>query len=109
VGQVGSVGTAEQDAVGQINLTSSSATGTLDVNNFGVTGNTNLFPANVILSSSTVSASNNLGRGTAVLNVKFPTGTTVYKLIYYIVNSSTVLLVDQDNNRIALGTILRQF
>jgi hypothetical protein len=109
VGQVGNIGTAEQDAVGQINLTSSSATGTLDVNNFGATGNTNLLPANAILSSSTVSASNNLGRGTAVLNVKFPTGTTAYNLIYYIVNSNTVLLVDRDNNRIALGTILRQF
>jgi hypothetical protein len=109
VGQVGNIGTAEQDAVGQINLTSTSATGTLDVNNFGATGNTNLLPANVILSSSTVSASNNLGRGTAVLNVKFPTGTTAYNLIYYIVNSNTVLLVDTDRTRIALGTILRQF
>ena len=89
---------------GQIGLSGVSlSAGNLDVNTFTAVFSPD--PINVTGSSIGIPATN--GRGTATVAASTPPAT--YNLIYYLIDDNTALLFDQDANRIAIGTIGRQF
>jgi hypothetical protein len=94
-----------QNIGGQIGLTANSevVTGTLDINNKG-TGTTSINSSSANTVWYLPVATN--GRGTAVWTTA---GGAVFKLAYYVVNNSTVLLVDTDANRVATGILSKQF
>jgi hypothetical protein len=104
VGTSKSSGSVRQDLAGQISLVANSTavTGTIDLNNSGTSTNA-IVPsaANTIWNAPATN-----GRGTA--GFKAADG-TLYKFGYYVVSAGTVLLVDVDSNRIATGTMVRQF
>jgi Bacterial Ig-like domain (group 2) len=104
VGSSKSLGTFEQDLTGQIGLVANSTTvtGTVDLNNAGPS-TSSIVPN----SSSTIwNAPATNGRGTA--QWKTSNGAT-FKLAYYVVNNSTVLLLDTDTNRVAAGILAKQY
>jgi hypothetical protein len=104
----------QQDVDGQMVLSSGSFTsGNLDINNFnGVfardpvnTGSTTSGTTTTPLSSFAAPGSN--GRGTAVITGTNPA--VSYKLVYYGVNATTTLLLDQDSGFVLNGVLLTQF
>jgi hypothetical protein len=104
VGSSKSLGTFEQDLTGQIGLTANSTTvtGTVDLNNAGTS-------SSPIVSNSTSTMWNapaTNGRGTAVWKTS---NGAIFKLGYYVINNSTVLLLDTDSNRVAAGILAKQF
>ena len=104
VGSSKSLGTFEQDLSGQIGLVANSTTvtGTIDLNNAGTS-------TSPIVSSSTNTIWNapaTNGRGTAVWKTQ---NGAIFKLAYYVVNNGTILLIDTDSNRVAAGTMAKQF
>ncbi len=104
VGSSKSLGTFEQDITGQVGLTANSTTvtGTLDINNAATS-------SSPIVSSSTSTLWNapaTNGRGTAVWKTS---NGAIFKLGYYVINNSTVLLLDTDTNRVAAGTLAKQY
>jgi hypothetical protein len=92
----------EQDTVGQIALAGTSATGNLDINS-ALDG---IPPATFALANSPLSAPDANGRGTTTLQIS---STSRFNLAYYVVNNSTLLLLDLDSNRVAVGVVGRQF
>jgi hypothetical protein len=104
VGSSKSLGTFEQDLVGQIGLVANSTTvtGTIDLNNAGTS-------TSPIVSNSTTTIWNapaTNGRGTAVWKTQ---NGAIFKLAYYVINNSTILLIDTDSNRVAAGIMAKQF
>jgi len=93
----------QQDAEGQITLTTGITGGNLDINIFSA-----VFTADPVTSSGSsigVPAAN--GRGTATIVASSPAAT--YNLIYYLIDDNTALLLDKDTTRVAIGAISRQF
>jgi hypothetical protein len=105
VGSSKSQSAFEQDTTGQLGLVNNSTklTGTLDVNNGGPV------PGLVVNSSSMLNAVAANGRGTAQVNSSTNGVTANFNLVYYQVDSNTELLLDVDANRVANGTLIRQF
>lgn len=98
--QVGTPGN-EEDVTGQVSITSSSApTGNLDINNSG-----SLITGTPLGSASTVGSADTNGRGTASIASHLAT----FPLIYYTVDSNTVLLFESDGSRTMVGTLARQY
>jgi hypothetical protein len=108
VGTSKSAGSFEQDLTGQLVLTANNTTpsGSLDFNN-GAQGGP--FLRLGIASSSTIAAPTSNGRGTMTLKATISGTSATFNLVYYVVNANTVLLFDSDNNRVATGTLDRQF
>jgi hypothetical protein len=95
----------QPDLSGQLLTTGASITsGNLDINNFNAT-----FQSNPIATtgSSIGSPDSTHGRGTLVLQANNPTITL--NLIYYMISTSTALVFDQDQARVAIGSLNRQF
>jgi hypothetical protein len=95
----------QPDISGQLLTSGSSITGgNLDINNFNAT-----FQSNPIATTGTSigSPDSTHGRGTLVLQANNPTITL--NLIYYVVSPNTALLFDQDQARVAIGSLNRQF
>jgi hypothetical protein len=105
VGTSRSQGSFEQDIAGQLELINNSTTltGTLDVNNGGP------FPGLPVNSTSILNAVASNGRGTAQVNASGGGVNAKFNLVYYQVDSNTELLLDADSNRVASGTLIRQF
>jgi hypothetical protein len=105
VGFSKSQGSFEQDITGQLGLVNNSTTltGTLDINNGGP------IPGLSVNSSSILNAVAANGRGTAQVNVSGNGVSAKFNLVYYQVDSNTELLLDVDSNRVANGTLIRQF
>jgi hypothetical protein len=108
IGTSKSAGSFEQDLTGELVLTANSTTpsGSLDFNNGAVGGP---FSALGITSTSTFAAPASNGRGTMQLNASASGHSATFKLVYYVVDASTVLILDADNNRVANGVLARQF
>ncbi|MGH9685421.1 MAG: beta strand repeat-containing protein [Candidatus Acidiferrales bacterium] len=104
-GLVKNTGSFEQDVLGQIAFSGTTLTGILDINNLG--SNTTLFP-NTTLTNSTTTAPDTNGRGTIAATAN-TNPTSQYQLVYYVIDANTVLLFDSDGNRVATGTVVRQF
>ena len=104
VGSSKSLGTFEQDLTGQIGLTANSTTvtGTVDINNAGTSSS----PIVSNSSSTMWNAPATNGRGTAVWKTS---NGAIFKLGYYVINNSTVLLLDTDSNRVAAGILAKQY
>jgi hypothetical protein len=94
----------QQNAVGQLKLSSTSiSAGNLDINNFNA-----VFPGNPVGTTGTsVGSPSSNGRGTMVLAATNPAAT--YNLIYYLIDDSSALLLDQDSGRVLRGALARQF
>lgn len=105
VGTSTSQGSFEQDIAGQLELINNSTTltGTLDVNNGGP------FPGLPVNSTSILNAVASNGRGTAQVNASGGGVNAKFNLVFYQVDSNTELLLDADTNRVASGTLIRQF
>jgi len=105
VGSSRSQGSFEQDITGQLGLVNNSTalTGTLDINNGGPV------PGVAVNSSSILNPVAANGRGTAQVNVSGNGISAKFNLVYYQVDSNTELLLDADTNRVANGTLIRQF
>jgi hypothetical protein len=78
------------------------SSGTIDINNFNA-----VFSADPVSTASTFAAPDVNGRGIATLNATNPTAS--FSLIYYIIDSTRALLLDQDKTRVGTGFIARQF
>jgi hypothetical protein len=105
VGASKTFGSFEQDASGQIVLSSSGGTttvgsGTLDLNS-GLSGPVTL-PINTAGSFFNAPTNN---RGTALLK----TANGPFNLTYYLVSPITAVYIDTDSNRVAAGVFLKQF
>ncbi len=97
-------GSAQPDTEGQLDLNGVGVSGgNFDINNFNATFKAD--PVNT--TTSTIAAPATNGRGTAVLEGENPDIT--YNLVYYLIDSNTALLFDQDTARVAIGAIERQF
>jgi hypothetical protein len=107
-------GSYQQDADGQLILSSGAFSGgNLDINNFNgvfasdsvnlgsVTSGTTTTPLSVLNAPGTN------GRGTGTITGTNPAVT--YKLVYYIVNQNTAVLLDQDSGFILTGVLEAQF
>ena len=104
----------QQDVNAQLVLSSGSiSSGNLDINNFNSvfssdpinTGSVSSGTTTVPTSSIAAPAAN--GRGTATLSGTNPA--VSYKLVYYMVNADTALLLDQDSGFILNGVLVLQF
>jgi hypothetical protein len=99
----GQTANGEQDINGSIAAAGSTAlTGYLDVNETG-----NIF-LNAPLSGSTIAAPGSFGRGTITLATAKPTSAS-FTLAYYVVDNSTVLILEVDHNAVTLGAMAKQF
>ena len=109
VGFAKSSGSFEQDLGGQIGLATGSTTitGTLDFNNPANNGSP--FSGLPVNSTSTIATAASNGRGTMVLKSSANGLPANFNLVYYIVNPTTVLLFDSDNNRVANGVLSLQY
>jgi hypothetical protein len=93
----------EQDINGSITAAGTTGlTGYLDINETG-----SIF-LNAPLSGSSVVAPGNFGRGTMTLATAKPTSAN-FALAYYVVDSSTALVLEVDHFGITLGTMAKQF
>lgn len=104
-----SSGSFEQDLGGQIVLATGSTTiaGTLDFNNPAANGSP--FSGLPVSSTSTLTTAASNGRGTMLLKSSANGLPANFNLVYYIVDPTTVLLFDSDNNRVANGVLSLQF
>jgi len=80
----------------------STVTGYLDANNAG-----SIFP-NLPLTNSTIVNAAAFGRGTMTLHTAQPNPFT-FDLVYYVVDSQTLVLVETDAHRVLIGTAPLQF
>ena len=94
----------QQCLIGQFPISSVSiASGNLDINNYNAT-----FPSDPLSSTGgSFGSPGSAGRGTFVLSATDPAVT--YNLIYYIVDTGTALLFDQDKTFILTGKTSQQF
>ncbi|MFZ3332048.1 MAG: hypothetical protein WA197_15545 [Candidatus Acidiferrales bacterium] len=104
-----SSGSFEQDLGGQIVLTTGSTTigGTLDFNNPATNGSP--FSGLPVSTTSMLTTAASNGRGTMLLKTTAGGLPANFNLVYYIVNPTTVLLFDSDNNRVANGVLSLQY
>ena len=93
-------GAEEQDIAGQLSVTSGTITGTLDINTGGTAT-----PGLELLSGTALVATDANGRGTMTLE---PSGSTL-QLVYYVIDSRTVLLMGTDATHVLTGTMNGQF
>ena len=98
-----------QDIVGQVTIASGGATtGTLQINNAGVIPPT---VPNVVLDSKSMLAaldSPTTGRGNPFTLESTELGSSGFTLSYYVVDDSTVLLLEMDGLRVTTGLMLKQ-
>ncbi len=101
----------EQDITGEVIASGGALTGTLDINNVLATGSVASFQ----ITSSTAPTFDTFGRGTTT--IKDSNGAS-FKLAFYLVSTTgvnngnaipTILLVDLDSNRVAVGELDQQF
>ena len=104
-----SSGSFEQDLGGQIVLTTGSTTigGTLDFNNPATNGSP--FSGLPVSTTSMLTTAASNGRGTMLVKATAGGLPANFNLVYYIVNPTTVLLFDSDNNRVANGVLSLQY
>ncbi|MGC2706998.1 MAG: hypothetical protein WA361_20960, partial [Candidatus Acidiferrales bacterium] len=104
-----SSGSFEQDLGGQIVLATGSTTigGTLDFNNPAANGSP--FSGLPVSTTSMLTTAASNGRGTMLLKSSAGGLPANFNLVYYIVNPTTVLLFDSDNNRVANGVLSLQY
>jgi hypothetical protein len=99
----GQTTTGEQDINGSISASGTTAlTGYLDINETG-----SIF-TNIPLSNSTITAPASFGRSTLTLATAKPTSAS-FTFAYYIVDNSTVLVIEMDKVAVTLGTMAKQF
>jgi hypothetical protein len=99
----GQTSTGEQDINGSVAAAGSTAlTGYLDINETGT-----IF-LNTPLAGSSIAAPATFGRGTLTLATAKPTSAS-FTLAYYVVDNSTVLVLEMDHSAVTLGTMARQF
>jgi hypothetical protein len=92
----------QQDIDGQISLGTGAVTpGSLDINNFTAT-----FVGDPI-SAVTLGSASSLGRGTTTITGSNPSAT--YKVIYYLIDDRTALVLDQDSTFILKGAFAQQY
>jgi len=98
-------GAYQADLSGQVLTSGTSITGgNLDINNYNATFQSNP----IVTTGSSIGAPDSThGRGTLVLQGNSPAITL--NLIYYVINPSTALVFDQDQARVAIGSLDRQF
>jgi hypothetical protein len=77
--------------------------GNLDINNY----NAAYASDPIATTGNSVGTPSSAGRGTAVLNGTDPEVT--YNLVYYVVDGSTALLLDQDKTFVLTGMVAKQF
>jgi hypothetical protein len=95
----------QQNLSGQVTWTGSvAASGNIDINNFNA-----VFLTDPIFTTGTtlVMLDATSGRGTATIQGMNPNAT--YNVAYYVINSSTALLLDTDTTHVLIGTINSQF
>ncbi len=98
-------GGLEQDIAGQFSVASATLAGTLDVNTFSdATGGVPGLGLGLLTGTAIVAPDAN-GRGTMTLK---PSNLT-YQLVYYVVDSKTVLLMGTDGTHVVLGNMAAQF
>ncbi len=101
---VGQGAAVEQDATGQASLTGASLTsGNLDINDSNATFQTDPLSS----TGSSITAPDQNGRGTAVLNGTDPIVT--FDLDYFIIDNSHALLFGTDKTRVGIGIVSQQF
>jgi hypothetical protein len=104
-----SSGSFEQDLTGQLVLSTGSTAigGTLDFNNPANNGSP--FSGLPVSTTSMLTTAASNGRGTMLVKASANGLPATFNLVYYIVNPTTVLLFDSDNNRVANGVLSLQF
>ena len=109
IGFAKSSGSFEQDLGGQITLATGSTTigGTLDFNNPANNGSP--FTGLPVSTTSMIMTAASNGRGTMLLKTSANGLPANFNLVYYIVDPTTVLLFDSDNNRVANGVLSLQY
>jgi hypothetical protein len=99
----GQTTSGEQDINGSISASGTTAlTGYLDINETG-----SIF-TNIPLSNSTITAPASFGRSTLTLATAKPTSAS-FTFAYYVVDNSTVLVIEMDKVAVTLGTMAKQF
>ena len=102
----------EQDITGEVVSSGGALAGTLDINNVLGSG---FFPASFTITSGTVPTFDTFGRGTTTIK---DSNNASFKLAFYLVSTTsvnngnaipTILLVDLDSNRVAVGELDQQF
>lgn len=109
-----SQGSYQQDVDAQMVLASGSvSSGNIDINNFNsvfssdVINTTSVTTGTTTTPESSIAAPGANGRGTGVITGTNPA--VSYKLVYYLVNANTALLLDQDSGFILNGVLTLQF
>jgi hypothetical protein len=102
INTTGQTTSGEQDINGSISSAATGLTGYLDINETG-----SIF-TNIPLSNSTITAPPSFGRSTLTLATAKPTSAS-FTFAYYVVDSSTVLMIEMDKVAVTLGTMAKQF
>ena len=103
INTTGQTTTGEQDINGSISSAGTTGlTGYLDINETGA-----IF-SNIPLSNSTIAAPSSFGRATLTLATAKPTSAS-FTFAYYVVDNSTVLLIEMDKVAVTLGVMDKQF
>lgn len=94
----------EQDVLAQVGLSGTTLTGSMDINNFAL-GQVQS-GLNIVSGKSAISSPDANGRGTATFaaanGASFP-------VAYYVVDSSSILMLETDKQRVMTGILLKQF
>ncbi|MGC2329899.1 MAG: hypothetical protein WA581_00460, partial [Candidatus Acidiferrales bacterium] len=93
---------AEEDVIGQVAVPAGVLVplGNIDVDDKGT-----LTSGTPIKDTSTIVAPDSNGRGTTILDTEPAT----YSLVYYVVNNTSALVIENDGARVATGIVARQF
>jgi hypothetical protein len=103
INTTGQTTAGEQDINGSISSAGTTGlTGYLDINETG-----SIF-SNIPLSNSTITAPASFGRSTLTLATAKPTSAS-FTFAYYVVDNSTVLVIEMDKVAVTLGTVAKQF
>jgi hypothetical protein len=92
----------EQDVIGQMAVPSGVL---VPIGNFNINDHGTLTTGSPLDSTSAIVAPDLDGRGTTVLK----TQSVNYSLSYYVISSTSALVIENDGARVATGTIARQF
>jgi hypothetical protein len=103
INTTGQTTTGEQDINGSISSAGTTGlTGYLDINETGT-----IF-SNIPLFNSTIAAPSSFGRATLTLATAKPTSAS-FTFAYYVVDNSTVLVIEMDKVAVTLGVMDKQF
>jgi len=103
INTTGQTTTGEQDINGSISSAGTTGlTGYLDINETGT-----IF-SSIPLSNSTIAAPSSFGRATLTLATAKPTSAS-FNFAYYVVDNSTVLVIEMDKVAVTLGVMDKQF